>query len=344
MDRKWRLGGNRKGRKIYSTFFLYSVEPSKMSVCQEDMSERRDIEPRKRIEPTGPTCLSSYFEIDRADLVKKGSTYIFKESGLPASGRVLDCFPGGQIRSQGGLLHGFKHGLWEYFYENEQLEYWCHYVRGKKDWYGEYYDEKGELSETESWDNGVEHGPFKCYERGRIVLDGAKHKGVFDGPLLEWYPNGQIKRKFRFKKGVNHGLFCWWYPNGQLEQSTRFVNGDPIGRWEEFYENGNRRYYSEFAVTGERFGWTREYAENGVLLLEQYIVNGKRDMVSRSFYPSGHLKNEREYKDGLLHGHERSFSQGGQLTRHTRHEDGKILSDVSYLPQRTSVSRKASKR
>ena len=113
------------------------------------MTEQNKKDSRQRLDPTHPTCLSSYFQINKTQLEKRDDTYLFKDSKRPASGRVNDYFPGGQVRSQGGLIHGYKHGLWEHFYENGQLEYLCHYVRGKKDWYGEYYDENGDLSETE---------------------------------------------------------------------------------------------------------------------------------------------------------------------------------------------------
>lgn len=271
------------------------------------------------------------FTFDKKKLTKKQGQY-FTNTGKKVSGQVVERFPGGSLKAKGTMLHGFKQDLWEYFYENGQLRYWCRYIQGKKDWFAECFDEHGALLETENWSEGVAHGPFKCFERGRLVMDGTKYYGEFDGPLLTWYPNGQPKEKLRFKKGVNHGLFRWWYENGQLEKSIRFVNGEIIGHWEEFYENGNRKYFSEFSTTGQRFGWTKEYAENGILLLEEYMVDSRRDRVSRSFYPSGHLKNEKEYRDGSKHGHERSYSERGQLIRHTHYDEGQILSDISFLP------------
>ena len=60
----------------------------------------------------------------------------------------------------------------------------------------------------------------------------------FNGALVEYYENGQLQEKSKFKDGKQHGVFESYYKSGQLEVKAYFKNGKVDGVSKEYYENG----------------------------------------------------------------------------------------------------------
>jgi antitoxin component YwqK of YwqJK toxin-antitoxin module len=79
----------------------------------------------------------------------------------------------------------------------------------------------------------------KLKEKGRKTLWKYYHN---EGIYREWYPNGNLKEKYKYvllnRHGGRymHGLYQSWYKNGQIAVHQRYSGGSLIGlsrKWDE---------------------------------------------------------------------------------------------------------------
>lgn len=72
-------------------------------------------------------------------------------------------------------------------------------------------------------------------ERIRQINDTYPKKS---GEFLEFYPNGVLKAKGKYKAGKLHGSWQWFRRTGVIMRSGSFKNGQQIGTWITFDSNG----------------------------------------------------------------------------------------------------------
>ena len=117
---------------------------------------------------------------------------------------------------------------------------------------------------------------------------------------MEWYPNGNIYRKFHYCNEQMHGKCEAWYDNESQSQSQRhekeqcmksgqlfyrhnYVNGYRHGSQECWYENENNNSHEQ-------------------LQHQEYYINGKPHGTLTEWYPSGKFKRQRNYDNGEQYG------------------------------------------
>ena len=84
------------------------------------------------------------------NLVEKNDLFYNKFTEQhPFSGKVTG-------KSQGRVKDGRKEGLWEYYYDNGQLEHKGNYKDGKKEGLWECYKKNGQLYRTRTYKDGIE--------------------------------------------------------------------------------------------------------------------------------------------------------------------------------------------
>ena len=68
----------------------------------------------------------------------------------------IEYWNNGNVLVKGQLNSGGQEeGLWEYFYENGNIERRTPYKEGKGDGIEEIFDEQGNITETNLWEEGV---------------------------------------------------------------------------------------------------------------------------------------------------------------------------------------------
>jgi len=72
-------------------------------------------------------------------------------------------------------------------------------------------------------------------ERIRQINDTYPKKS---GEFLEFYSNGVLKAKGKYKAGKLHGSWQWFRKTGVIMRSGSFKNGQQIGTWITFDSNG----------------------------------------------------------------------------------------------------------
>ena len=56
--------------------------------------------------------------------------------------------------------------------------------------------------------------------------------------FIEYYDDGQIRKKSNYKDGKAQGKWTWYYENGQVKVVGYKKNGWKNGKWIWYYKNG----------------------------------------------------------------------------------------------------------
>ncbi len=80
-------------------------------------------------------------------------------------------------------------------------------------------------------------GPVFSMEEGERRI-GSLRDGLWDGPLEEYYENGQLREKMIWKDGEFDGSFEEYYENGQLMMKGIYKARELNGPFERYDRNG----------------------------------------------------------------------------------------------------------
>ncbi len=174
------------------------------------------------------------------------------------------------MKNKGSYLNDRLGGEFKAWYPNDTLSIHCHFRNGAKDRFWRFQQNNGQLTLEEHYLNGVLHGvrnsysdkgellEFILYEEGRKIVstnyewypngnpkreegawydreNGAKYP---DGPIKEYFEDGQLSFVNTYDKGVIHGVWKGFYPNGKLKYKATYHQGKLL-LWEDFDEAGN---------------------------------------------------------------------------------------------------------
>ncbi|HET7179484.1 MAG TPA: rhomboid family intramembrane serine protease [Chryseosolibacter sp.] len=184
--------------------------------------------------------------------------------------------------------------------------------------------------------DGVEtSGPAAYYRTGT-----RDSLGRWNGPVQDYYANGNPRMKGRYKDNVRDGVFLYYSPAKKYIEAGRYVDGKKFGKWQTFHGNGRlasevfyntgRFVHSVWDSLGNRLvvdgnGKVVEHFPNGVVAIEGEYHYGKKEGRWDGRYPDGHLRFEETFTDGKL------------VTGQSRSPDGKTFvydeSSLSPIPE-----------
>ena len=184
------------------------------------------------------------------------------------------------------LNGGKKHGLFELFYKNGQLQLTQNYRDGKEDGVYEKYYENGRVKVRTVFKNGKREGPYEEYhENTQFKVQTVFKHGELEGDYLEYSKDGIVKEQISFKNGKREGLYIGYWDKGKLRE---------VGNYKEGKRDGHFWFYEEDATTLSLVDWEEDiYYKTDI----GYFLNG-------AFYP---LQKEGIYKNGLRHGIHKTY-------------------------------------
>ena len=99
--------------------------------------------------------------------------------------------------------------------------------------------------ETKEAQFNTEHPPkdgpvVEYYENGQKKIEGHYKNGEQDGLWTQWYENGQKKSEVNFTNNLQQGLWTMWHENGQKKEEGHFINGSPDGLCTMWDKDGNK--------------------------------------------------------------------------------------------------------
>jgi antitoxin component YwqK of YwqJK toxin-antitoxin module len=277
-----------------------------------------------------PTPLHEARELTADDVFVDNEIICLVKNGKPATGRVTAHHDDGLLDFRIDIYNGKRHGLYEEFFEDGNLRYWCLYSHGKKDFYDEQYDKYKRLIQSYTWRNGVLHGRCESYELGAVSAVQHFENGELHGLWEKYGARKVVSFHGHYVRGRRDGWHVWRYPNNKIEAEYHYELGVKTGRWRVFYDTGelmHERFYEDDKVVGEH----RYYYDNGVLARVLPYVDGKLEGSCFDYHPNGTLKQVTPVTDGVRDGIERHYDRALKKRREITWEHGQARSDISFL-------------
>ena len=163
----------------------------------------------------------------------------------------------------------------------------------------EWRKQDGQLIKTETYVNGLRHGPKIDYHcRGRklrkeqwIKKQGNYSGGVPDGKWQAYYPRNILKRTGLYKMGKRHGLWEWFYENRLPMDSMFYHYGKLHGPILSFHRE-----------TAPMTNISLKIPEINSASIETkgMFINSKREGIWQRFYPDGKILCKATYKKGAI--------------------------------------------
>jgi antitoxin component YwqK of YwqJK toxin-antitoxin module len=129
--------------------------------------------------------------------------------------------------------------------------------------------------------------------------------GKMDGPVIEYYDNGQIKSQYNLiptksGKSEQNGLNISYFESGKVE---------------------SKRYFSLGKATGTSY----DYYEDGTIRVTIPYLNGKANGIGYAYHENGKISEKCTWKDDKLDGPYLNYNIYGELIRRTYyHNDIRI--------------------
>lgn len=172
----------------------------------------------------------------------------------------------------------------------------------------------------------------KFYRVG--ILDTVKYQ--YTGEVKDFYRNGVLEMKGRYKANIKVDTFYFYYPSGKLKTKGRYVNNVRYGVWTNYYENGKVK--DKILFDNDFLAAIEYYEENGNIKM----TNGTGDWQTRYYsdFASSELTIQGSFKDSLRHGKWSYYkkSMKDNDTREARlecievYENGKFMKAKYYSP------------
>ena len=175
------------------------------------------------------------------------------------------------------------------------------------------------LEEIQVWYNGDWEelaGPPGAYYR----IGSKDSLGRWQGPVTDFFANGDIQMKGSFKDNKHEGIFIYYSDHKTYASAGRYRNDRHVGKWESFHDNGNME--SE-VFYNDRYFLKNLWDEAG----RQLVSNGNGKDVQH--HANGVIQTEGEYRNGNREGYWYGRRKTGELYFEENYYRGRLVSGRS---------------
>lgn len=144
--------------------------------------------------------------------------------------------------------------------------------------------------------------------------------GQWNGPVRDYYKNGDIQMKGVYKANKRDGVFIYYSDKKTYTAAGRYVDDKSFGKWETFYPNGMR----ESEIFYNNFYFVRNLWDS---LGHHLVVDGNGRDIRK--YPNGVIASEGEYRHGLKEGYWYGRHPNGELYFEEHFNDGRLVTGQS---------------
>lgn len=259
------------------------------------------------------------------------------------------------IRYQGGILAGVekinrkddkgnKQGTWKEFYENGTVKTEAKFKDGVKDGYEKSYDSKGNLVNTNKFNNGKK--VFNAPELARLDI----YKDYYNDGTLR-YEGGYVNNvpvgtHYHYKqKYMCDSLYVSRDDTSDVMVKKQVCRNRPVPDSAIVYNEGIKVEYGAVDSMRNKTGTWTEYHNTGEFRAKGLYVNDNKVGEWIYYYPNGQVEQRGRYdKKGRAQGVWKWFYENGALMREENYvnnlrnglmtdytEDGKILTKGEYV-------------
>ena len=146
----------------------------------------------------------------------------------------------GAVEDENGLRVGViiadsaavRHGIYESWHENGQLECRAEYRHGELVGNCSTWFDNGQLRETGDYEQGRRHGVMRTYHtNGQRASESNWAQGVMHGSYTVWYAGGQLNAAGQYLDGLRDGFWVYWNEDGSKTAEGRFERDQEAGDW-----------------------------------------------------------------------------------------------------------------
>ena len=103
------------------------------------------------------------------------------------------------------------------------------------------------------------------------------------------------------KKGILNGPINVYYPNGKIKIKQFFINNRKAGIWQYYYENGKLKAEIIYNImTNDEEGIIKNYDEKGIIISEGKIVNNNMAGVWNYYDEKGRKNYTYDFVKGII--------------------------------------------
>jgi membrane associated rhomboid family serine protease/antitoxin component YwqK of YwqJK toxin-antitoxin module len=140
--------------------------------------------------------------------------------------------------------------------------------------------------------------------------------GLWQGPLTDFYRNGNVQMKGSYKDDLKDGIFIYYTEDNKYSGAGVYNEDQRIGKWETFHPNGkieSEVYYRD------RYFMKSYWDSTGV----QMVKDGSGKEIHR--YPNGIVAVEGTYVDGQQHGYWYGRHPNGDMYFEENYNHGRLI-------------------
>lgn len=255
-----------------------------------------------------------------SDFTPRDGLMYYMDLNIPYSGKCIDYYKNGEIRTVSIYSNGKENGLRESFYENKIKQSEELYTNGVKNGAFQTWNDQGKIKSKGQYLQNIPEGKWETFfDNGQKQSEKNYSAGKLNGNSKSWFENGKPETEKNYKEGKLEGLCLEYYPNGQKRIEKSYILGQEEGKESAYNEDGTIIYLKEYKGGKPDGTWTT-YHTNGSQATLSFYKNGEPDGVWNGFHENGSKDFELPHSNGKKHGDYNAW-----------HDDGSVKCQGKYV-------------
>ncbi len=216
------------------------------------------------------------------------------------SGVYQSWYEDGVEQTQGSYANDKENGIWRSWHPNGLPAYQRTYQMGLLQGIEYSWTKTGAQHGVVPYENNEKHGFVIHYGENKRPLAswGEYVHDKLNGPLIDWYPSGQLWVVANYENGLRQGPYTKWFESGVVQVMTFYRNGEFHGRRREWNKNGVCREDQTYEG-GKRHGSSTSYFDSGQIHEKGEFVADKKNGLWVTYDENGDLISERTFENGV---------------------------------------------
>lgn len=168
-------------------------------------------------------------------------------------------------------------------------------------------------------------GPMKEYfTNGQLFVEGQYDTGKPTGKWTYYHKNGQLAKEITYNQGRPEGVVQYYNEEGQLVSQRQYAEGKRDGTWKMYDPETEQVLREESYSEGKASGEWRTFYKNGQLRQQTSFVGGRLDGVAKEWTKLGEQRAVAEFKEGKRHGKTTLYQTDGTIIERL-YDDGQLV-------------------
>ena len=132
----------------------------------------------------------------------------------------------------------------------------------------------------------------------------------YTGKVIENWDSSSVRLEFFCKNGIRDSTEIQWFPNGKLKSKSKYKQGLPVDTIIKWYDTGQKMvvaFYEQGVINGKLIVWYL----NGNKFCETNYLDGEKNGFETHWLKNGDTTTVIEYKNDELNGVQIVFNKNG---------------------------------